>query len=364
MLQGFLLKTKSILTFCSIVLIAANVYLLVSTKDIAKAYSSKQNEAHWFLYQLVKEFTELSALTPYAYLSASTKQQTQLQYELTWSRFDILLHSRESERFITERGYTIFFSEQFSNLQKLESDFAKLETKYDAEQLSVRLNSIYQAVIQFIANNYRLNSPKHLARVSEVNTIAIIQLLLLGTLLLCFGLVTYIFYQDAKYHRQLSRTDTLTGIPNRLAFIEAIKTLRKSKEFTLLILDLNGFKTINDNLGHKAGDETLIQISKRLLEAIQPYKATIYRMGGDEFSILMQGCSHQMINPLLSHIEHCFEQGIVLEDGRAISIGTSIGMSRYPIDSQSIEQLLSIADGNMYRMKFDQQPSPKMKDVG
>lgn len=352
MLQGFLFKTKSVLVVLSITLIAANIYLLVTTKELAKSYTNQQNEAQWFLYQLVKEFTELTAISSYSYLPGNKKEDVILHYKLTWSRFDILLSSRESRTFVTEHGYKDFFSRQFANFKQIEPYLAKVSTQYEAEQLSTQLNAIYAAVTEFISHNYRLNSPKHLARVEQVNTLTVVQLLLLAAMLICTGLISYIFYREASHHRKLSRTDSLTGIPNRLAFVEALKNMQKNSEFTLLILDLNGFKEINDSHGHQAGDETLVQIATRLLETIQPYDAKVYRMGGDEFSILIASCHHYEINPLLSHIDHCFNQSVWLEEGTQVKVGTSIGIARYPLDSDDIEQLLTLADQNMYEMKF------------
>ncbi|GAL09681.1 transcriptional regulator CdgA [Vibrio astriarenae] len=75
-------------------------------------------------------------------------------------------------------------------------------------------------------------------------------------------------------------------------------------------------------------------------------------MGGDEFSILIASCHHYEINPLLSHIDHCFNQSVWLGEGKQVKVGTSIGIARYPLDSDDIEQLLTLADQNMYEMKF------------
>ena len=93
--------------------------------------------------------------------------------------------------------------------------------------------------------------------------------------------------REIKDERALARTDELTGLPNRRRFITALDDL-KNKSAILLLLDLDGFKRVNDTLGHDAGDELLRQISLRFSRQI-PKGDLLARLGGDEFGAIIYG---------------------------------------------------------------------------
>lgn len=99
-LHPLILHAKTLLIFMSAILILANLYLINSTRDLSKSYSSHTNQAIWFLFQLNKEFTEMLALSPYLLESESNQRDVMVKYELTWSRFDLILNSPEADGII------------------------------------------------------------------------------------------------------------------------------------------------------------------------------------------------------------------------------------------------------------------------
>ncbi len=179
-----------------------------------------------------------------------------------------------------------------------------------------------------------------------------VQFLLMFLLFVCAGLVSYILHREAKHHENLAITDPLTGIYNRLAFVKALESyIRRHRPFTVFILDLDGFKKINDSCGHQMGDSVLIEFSNRLTEHSSLLRYEVYRIGGDEFAIILDDIEYASIANMETVIEACVEQPFNVTQG-AEHMTTSVGLARYPADSDDLNQLISQADHNMYKMKF------------
>lgn len=154
---------------------------------------------------------------------------------------------------------------------------------------------------------------------------------------------------------QLAFYDTLTGLPNRQLFKDrlgqAIASAERAKQrIGVMFLDLDRFKLINDTLGHKAGDEVLIQMGQRLQRCLRD-SDTVARMGGDEFTVLVGGLrsrTHSVLlaNKILDSFRLPFELG-----GGQYYLGTSIGVSHYPEDGDDPDTLIKNADAAMYYAK-------------
>lgn len=149
--------------------------------------------------------------------------------------------------------------------------------------------------------------------------------------------------------------DNLTGLPNRALFKDRLDTarnlaIRNREKLAILFIDLDGFKAINDTLGHKAGDLLLQEVARRLQAAVRQ-SDTVARIGGDEFIILLNGIdragdAEQVAKKILA----TFEQPILLA-GQAAKVGTSIGIAIFPDHGDDTEKLISCADGAMYGIK-------------
>lgn len=347
-LSPLLARAKFLLLVMSVVLIVANLYLLSATRHLADSYSARQNQATWFLFQLTKEFSELTAITPFSAENEVYREQTLLKYELTWSRFDLLLNSRESDTFIRLPGAKTFFETLFNNFKQLEPKLELIDQPYYADDVSKRISSLYMAMIQYINTNFRIQSPLYREQMKQAETLFSVQIALLVLLAISASLVGYIIHREAQHHRELSLTDSLTKIRNRLAlFNDMQQHLIEQQPFTLYLLDLNGFKQINDKHGHQAGDKALQSIAQRLTRLGFP----CYRIGGDEFALLdLKRINKQRV---FDKIYSCFNESIQINDDQNARLSTSIGIASYPQDALHISQLISIADADMYEMKFN-----------
>ena len=152
----------------------------------------------------------------------------------------------------------------------------------------------------------------------------------------------------------MARTDALTSLPNRSAFYEmtgqALATAKRmNKSLGILYFDLNGFKQVNDTLGHSAGDQVLVKIGQRLKNKLRN-SDTVARMGGDEFVVL----TNILEDPVQSYsVARKLNETIcepMLIDDHEIRISASIGIATFP-EVQTVDLLLQSADMAMYEAK-------------
>ncbi|MGJ9418840.1 EAL domain-containing protein [Massilia sp. CMS3.1] len=154
----------------------------------------------------------------------------------------------------------------------------------------------------------------------------------------------------------MAHHDELTGLPNRNLMHDRIEqaignAARQGNAVALAFVDLDGFKLINDGLGHKAGDELLKVVSRRMGACLRR-SDTLARFGGDEFVILLPDQAHdpQGLGPLLEKIRLAVTEPIEVA-GQAVQVSCSMGVVMYPRDGLDASALLLNADAAMYRAK-------------
>jgi two-component system, cell cycle response regulator len=154
----------------------------------------------------------------------------------------------------------------------------------------------------------------------------------------------------------LAATDPLTGAANRRQFVESVeaeieRAKRGATPFSLLALDLDNFKAINDLYGHQIGDEVLRRFVQTCLEAIRPYDG-VARVGGEEFMVLLPQSLLEAARTIGERVRvaiarSAFEAGI----GRLVEVTVSIGVSQFGRDGDTIDTLVRVADERLYRAK-------------
>ena len=153
----------------------------------------------------------------------------------------------------------------------------------------------------------------------------------------------------------LAHHDNLTGLPNRILFYDrlnqAIKRARRDNaQIALFYLDLDGFKLVNDTLGHDAGDALLREASKRMLACVRE-SDTVARMGGDEFTVILcKALTDNIKDRVARQIVEALAEPFMI-NGKSCMVSVSIGISLYPDHGDTAEQLVKIADAAMYLAK-------------
>lgn len=153
----------------------------------------------------------------------------------------------------------------------------------------------------------------------------------------------------------MAHHDAITGLPNRVMLMERIeqamvRARRSGKGVSILFLDLDGFKAINDTVGHHVGDRFLAEVASRLQACLKD-EDTVARLGGDEFAVVLDGLHamtgvSKVARKLLRQLAMPF-----LVDGLDLYVTASIGVARYPSDGEDVHTLLRKADSAMYRAK-------------
>lgn len=158
--------------------------------------------------------------------------------------------------------------------------------------------------------------------------------------------------EDELLHRTLH--DPLTGLPNRSLLVSRIDQVMASPGRgagrAVMLIDVDHFKSVNDNHGHAAGDTLLKVIAERLRSALRD-SDTVARLGGDEFAILLAHADHPSDAAVVARrIQEKVSEAIVIE-GRVMRVGLSIGIARPPVDGATTDDILKSADIALYRAK-------------
>jgi diguanylate cyclase (GGDEF)-like protein len=152
-----------------------------------------------------------------------------------------------------------------------------------------------------------------------------------------------------------ARHDGLTGLANRAEFTERMEQAlaaagASGEPVGLFFVDLDGFKDVNDEWGHHAGDEVLCEVARRLLTTVRATD-TVARLGGDEFAIVLSGVEdNSEVDAAAERVLRAFEEPFLVA-GEAVTLGASVGRAVWPDDAAEIEALMRHADAEMYRAK-------------
>jgi len=180
------------------------------------------------------------------------------------------------------------------------------------------------------------------------------KLLLLSLIVLLFLFSIYATLTEQKL-REMAHFDKLTQLPNRAYFyIELAQEIKRAKrlkeKLSVMFVDLDGFKTVNDTYGHNVGDELLLRVARRLEDSIRNVDI-VGRIGGDEFTILLTGVKKSRDYELIAgKIIDTINEDFVINHNR-INIGASIGIANFPEHGEDLETLINNADNAMYEAK-------------
>ncbi|MES1254221.1 MAG: GGDEF domain-containing protein [Acidobacteriota bacterium] len=162
-----------------------------------------------------------------------------------------------------------------------------------------------------------------------------------------------------------SLTDPLTALPNRRSLFthlarEFARAERLGTEVALVIMDVDGFKSINDTFGHNVGDEALREVSGALQAALRPYDLCV-RYAGDEFVVVISNCSREAAEAKRQEFQALLgEIRIEVAPGRVAHLAVSAGAAVFPHDGGTYDDLMAAADRRMYRDKEARRGAKRM----
>ncbi|EAP95977.1 MULTISPECIES: diguanylate cyclase domain-containing protein [Vibrio] len=272
---------KVVVLSLAAVVLTINIYSVTRINDINKSFSTRQNEATWFVFQLVKEYANFLMVSRSETIDYD---ELWLAYDITWSRFDILINSTESSNFIKSANFKPYFSAEFDKFKSLESSI-KLVSQglLPKESLQKKVDICYHTLVDFINDKFRLQSPvieENTSMVDNLVTVHRISSVFLVGILLLTGII---FYMDFSIKRKLYSTDFITGFRNRISLMKFVKnSYSKDKNFDLYFVRIRNLTEINQKYGLEYGDLVVSSAAKSLTTKI-PESTISFRSSGSQF---------------------------------------------------------------------------------
>lgn len=179
------------------------------------------------------------------------------------------------------------------------------------------------------------------------------------------GLKFHALYEELsstlEHTRAISRSDALTGLPNRVAFQDLAQhriaeAEKHDKRLTFIYIDLDNFKFVNDKYGHDIGDNLLRSFSAKMANLLELYSSksvrmNMFRLSGDEFAIVAIGIGQGGIERFAKKVLLLFDKGFQFDQGN-FPVTASLGIANFPSDGHTVSQLISNADLAMYQAKY------------
>ncbi|MEZ8864481.1 diguanylate cyclase [Vibrio splendidus] len=272
---------KVVVLSLAAVVLTVNIYSVTRINDINKSFSTRQNEATWFVFQLVKEYANFLMVSRSETIDYD---ELWLAYDITWSRFDILINSTESSNFIKSANFKPYFTAEFDKFKSLEPSI-KLVSQglLPKESLQKKVDICYHTLVDFINDKFRLQSPvieENTSMVDNLVTVHRISSVFLVGILLLTGII---FYMDFSIKRKLYSTDFITGFRNRISLMNFVKnSYSKDNNFDLYFVRIRNLTEINQKYGLEYGDLVVSSAAKSLTAKI-PESTISFRSSGSQF---------------------------------------------------------------------------------
>lgn len=271
--------------------------------------------------------------------------------------FQAMIHAAPLPMFVVAEGRCIYGNERFAKLRGCSSadcatcGLERLLNESDKQLLTQSINSLQSGDVARMP----LSLTHEDGRQTAIDLV--ISGMEMGGRTVALGVISEKTEKE-RIRRLMDRLafhDTLTELPNRVLLFDRInqslsRFTRDGGVFAIAILDLDGFKEINDSFGHACGDALLKGVAQRLTHCVRNVD-TVARLGGDEFALILQGVEGEdeadsVLRKIIIEISRTFDL-----NGNEIKVGASIGVAFCPQDGASIHELLGRADFAMYEAK-------------
>lgn len=331
------------------------VVSLVQLKQSISILDGRYGTSVWSLFQLKTEMRRFHDSLAVYRADPSTFEQVQERYDILWSRFPVILKGVDGEQIRKVDGAFQSINLAFSTIKRFEHIiFEQLPAKPSlATQLKTELVPHLKAIDKLALENYHFNNEFYNRGDQEVLELQEQLVWLMFGLIFSGCLLLISVLRENQINRYQAEHDSLTDLPNR-AYLRQVLSDKcgSGRTFALHLIDLNGFKDINDSLGHYTGDLILKAVAHRLIHQVDnKHNCITCRLGGDEFAIVQGDVTNQLqIKHLSKTIIELLENPIEVE-GHQCHIGASIGSTLYPDHGRDGSTLMSHADIAMYKAK-------------
>ncbi|WP_375057874.1 putative bifunctional diguanylate cyclase/phosphodiesterase [Zobellella sp. DQSA1] len=332
-------------------------YVSATIKAVGWASSELETESLKFDHAL----TELMAGT-------NDEANLQLRFELLWSRIEVLLQGEESQPMREQPGVLPMLQLFHEQLEQWEGRVYALTAADRAAIIQLQQELVPYRDLAREVNVDSFSGANVWHQLNIIQDIRIRSMLYLAGLLLSGGLMLWLLLRENRSNRYLAYHDMLTGLPNRMFFYQLMgkamaRAHKDGRPLALHMVDLNGFKAINDSLGHEVGDRLLRVIASRLRQAIGD-QGQVARLGGDEFVVIQQRLADPVeAEQMALHLWQSLSREVRLNDG-CLSPLACIGTSLYPNHGTTMPELLSHADTAMYHAKNQSRGAVQLFEPG
>ncbi len=343
-------SSKPFLFLVVLVFSFSSLYSIFQLSNSINIIQKSQSTNAWAMLQLQKEYYRfLGALKLYQYQGIDY-EQLMLRYEILWSRYPVLL--RKGDSYTLPPEFELKIDTLFKQTREVEPYFPRLQQDPElAKRVIATFESQGKELGVLVRYNYRLNFGAY--KKAESVLLGLQQKLLLSVLGLFLAggvLVVYAFRQSSK-NEHLALHDALTGLPNRKVLFNAMDAAFEQEEaLALLMIDMDGFKAINDGYGHVLGDKLLIQIAQRMRGRCGEGEL-LARLAGDEFALLLYGDrSKSEVERIAASLMQLLKEDFNI--GRQVfRVSATIGIAFSFQDAKDTAGLVNKADMAMYSGK-------------
>lgn len=330
---------KVVLATLTACVLAVNVMTIDRINKINEDLSNRKNEATWFILQLVKEY---SNFITQSHIKPLDKDELWLAYDLTWSRFDIILNSKESSKFIEQASYRTFIEAQFNKFKALEKSLKLLDTQPEIQDaLKQRIEVNFEEMVHFINEKFQIESPITEKNRTELERLLMYQKASSVALIFLFLLISCIFWVDSKLRATIQRKDALTCLLNRTALTNDIKSQLKHPYYHLLSVRILNISEVNQKYGIDYGD-VLIKVAAERVANCLTNDFSLYRYSGSQFIVLSNAPSSKMTSSLQQAIKDVLSEPIELSD-MALLLDVSMNRESNLVRRGLIEKLTQLS---------------------
>lgn len=329
---------KLILIIITSCVLAVNVITIDRINHINEDLSERKNEATWFILQLVKEYSNFITQT---HITPLDTEKIWLSYDLTWSRFDIILNSKESANFIKQANYHDFFIAQFDKFKALERSLKLLQEKPELQTaLNQRIKLNFNEVIHFINNKFQIESPLSEKSRTLIERLLVLQKVSTVALIVLFIVISVIFWIETKMRQTIQRRDPLTRLLNRVALTTDIKANLTAPHYNLLSIRVQNVAEVNQKYGIDYGD-VIIKAAAQRVTGFLTDDLLLYRYSGAQFIILGKAEGSLISDKLVQRIKEELSKTIELSDMELVldvSLSQEVNLKRSSL-TETLTQL-------------------------